>query len=137
MKLNDAVMKETFSKFDEQNDPILYRVYGVVTATVGKMLLLGSLSAFANQYFLIGFSRTRMIMIRLDMLGKPREPVVIPFRDIQDIQISGWMFGMGKKIHMKLTDGSKIRLKVNKWNVMLKEQKENLNSICDLLSGRF
>jgi hypothetical protein len=134
MKLSDAIMEETFSKFDEENDPILYRVYGVVTASTVKRLLLGSLSAFSNQYFLVGFSKTRMIMIRLDMLGKPKEPAVIHLLDIQDVKISGWMLGMGKEIYIQLTDGSKIRLKVNKKNVMLKKQTENLEAICDLLS---
>lgn len=135
MKLNDEIMKETFSRFDEENDPVLYRIYGVVTATVGKMLLLGSLSAIANQYFLVGFSKTRMVMIRLDMLGKQKEPAVIYYQYIQNIQITNWMFGMGKKIYIKLTDGSKIRLKFNKANVMLKKQKENLTAVCDLLSA--
>lgn len=137
MKLNDAIMKETLAKYDEENDPVLYRVYGVIMATVGKMMLLGSLSTLANQFFLVGFSQTRMIMIRLDMLGKPKEPTVIHFSDIQDVRISGWMFGMGKKINIELTDGSKIRLKINKMNVMLKKQKENLLSICDLLSNKY
>lgn len=108
MKLNDEIMKETFSKFDEENDPVLYRIYGVVTATVGKMLLLG-LSAIANQYFLVGFSKTRMVMIQLDMSGKQKEPAVIHYQYIQNVQITSWMFGMGKRIYIKLTDGSKIR----------------------------
>lgn len=137
MKLNDAILNETFTPYDEANDPVLCQVYGVVTASVGKMLLLGSLSAMANQYLLVGFSQTRMIMIRLDMLGKPKEPAIIPFSDIRDVQIAGWLFGMGKKICLKLTDGSKIRLKVNGSNVMLKKQKENLNAACELLSGKF
>jgi len=135
MKLNDEIMKETFSRFDEENDPVLYQIYGVVTATVGKMLLLGNLSSIANQYFLVGFSKTRMVMIRLDMLGKQKEPAVIHYQYIQNVQITSWMFGMGKKIYIKLTDGSKIRLKFNKANVMLKKQKENLTAVCDLLSA--
>ena len=135
MKLNDEIMKETFLRLDEENDPVLYRIYGVVTANIGKMLLLGSLSTIANQYFLVGFSKTRMVMIRLDMLGKPKEPTVVHFQYIQNIDITNWMFGMGKKIYIKLTNGSKIRLKFNKTNVMLKKQKENLAAVCDLLSA--
>lgn len=137
MKLNDAIMKETFAKCDEENDPILYRVYGVIMATVGKMMLLGSLSALANQFFLLGFSQTRMIMIRLDMLGNPKQPTVIHFSDVQNVRISGWMFGMGKKIYIRLVDDSKIRLKINKRNIMIKEQGKNLKSICDLLEAKF
>jgi len=128
-------MKETFSRFDEENDPVLYRIYGVITATVSKMLLLGILSAIAHQYFLVGFSKTRMVMIRLDILGKQKEPAVIYYKYIQNVQITSWMFGIGKKIYFKLTDGSKIRFKFNKTNVMLKKQKENLTAVCDLLSA--
>lgn len=137
MKLNDSIMEQTFSTFDEANDPVLFRVYGVVMATVGKMLLLGNLSALGNQYFLVGFSKTRLVMIRLDMLGKQKESIVIHFHDIRHVRISDWMFGMGKKIYIELSDGSKIRFKISKINVMLKKQKENLLSICDLLSSRF
>lgn len=137
MKLNDEILKETFVRFDGENDPVLYRVYGTVTATVGKMLLLGSFSAIANQYFLVGFSHTRMILIRLNALGKPKESTIVPFRDIRKARISGWMFGMGKKIYFSLADGSRIKLKVNKMNVMLKEQRDNLDSACELLSAGF
>jgi hypothetical protein len=135
MKLNDEIMKETFSRFDEENDPVLYRIYGVVTATVGKMLLLGTLSSLANQYFLVGFSKTRMVMIRLDFLGNQKESSVIYYQHIQNIKITNWMFGIGKKIYIKLSDGSKIRLKSNKANAMLKKQKEYLTAACDLLSA--
>ena len=134
MKLNDAIMEETFAALDTENDPVLYRVYGVVTASAVKILLLGNLSAFANQYFLVGFSKTRMILIRLDMWGKPHEPAVIYFRDIRDVRITGWMCGLGKKLYFRLTDGSKICLKLNKINGSLKNQKEKLGSVCTLLS---
>jgi hypothetical protein len=137
MKLNDEIMRETFSKFDETSDPVLYYCYGTISATMVKMLLLGNLSAFANQYFLLGFSKTRLIMIKIDMLGKPQEPTIVPFSYFKNVQISDWLFGMGKKINIELTDNSKIRLKVNKTNVMLKKQKENLLLVCDMLSSRY
>jgi len=134
MKMDDVVMKQAFSQFDKENDTVLYRIYGVVMATLGKMMLLGSLSSFANKYFLIGFSKTRMILIQLDLLGKPKESQVIHFHDMKSVQIANWMFGMGKKINIELTDGSTIRLKVSKKVIGLKEQKENLDSVCNLLS---
>jgi len=123
-------MKETFSRFDEENDSILYRFYGVITASFGKVLLLGSLSAIANKNFLVGFSKTRMVMIRLDMFGKQKEPVVIYYQYIQNVHIKSWMFGIGKKINIKLTDCSKIRFNLYKAN-----QKDNLNALCDLISA--
>jgi hypothetical protein len=123
MKLNDEIMLQTFSQFDEAGDSVLYYCYGTITATLGKMMLLGSLSAFANQYFILGFSKLRLIMIKIDMLGKPKNPTIIPLSYINSVKISNWFFGMGKKITIELTDNSKIRLKVNKTNVMLKKQK--------------
>jgi len=134
MKINDETMKETFSRFDEENDPILYHLYGVAPATIGMMLLFGSLSAFGNQYFLVGFSKTRMVMIRLDMLGKQKESTIINYQYIQNVKISNWMYGMGKKIYIKLTDGSKIQLNFNKKVATLKKHKENLTAVCSLLS---
>jgi hypothetical protein len=137
MKMNDGIMQQIFSKFDEAGDPILYYCYGTITATVGKMLLLGSLSALGNQCFLLGFSKTRLIMIKIDMAGKPKQPNVVPFSYFKRVEISNWMLGIGKKIYIELSDSSKIRLKVSKKNVMLKKQKENLMAVCDMLSGRF
>jgi hypothetical protein len=137
MKLNDEIMRETFTQFDEANDPVLYYCYGAITATVVKKLLLGNLSAFANQYFLLGFSNTRLIMIKIDMLGRPKDPTIVPFSYFKSVKISDWMLGIGKKINIELTDNSKILLKINKTNVMLKKQKEDLISVCDMLSNRY
>jgi hypothetical protein len=137
MKLNDEIMRETFTQFDEANDPVLYYCYGTITATVVKRLLLGNLSAFANQYFLLGFSKTRLIMIKIDMLGKPKDPTIVPFSYFKSVKISDWMLGIGKKINIELTDNSKILLKINKTNVMLKKQKDDLILVCDMLSSRF
>lgn len=135
MKLSDDRLKTIFSEFDEENDPILYRIYGVIMATAGKMLLFGNFSALANQYFLVGFSNERMVMIRLGALGDRKETKIIPLHDIRSTQISSWMFGLGKKIRFKLSDGSKIRLKISKVNTALKGQKENLAGICRLLAA--
>ena len=137
MKLNDEIMQQTFSRFDEAGDPVLYYCYGTITATLGKMMLLGSLSALANQYFLLGFSKSRLIMIKIDMLGKPKNPTIIPLSYINSVKIANWFFGMGKKITIELTDSSKIRLKVNKTNIMIKKQKENILAICDMLSNTY
>jgi len=137
MKLNDEIMQQTFSRFDEAGDPVLYYCYGTITATLGKMMLLGSLSALANQYFILGFSKSRLIMIKIDMLGKPKNPTIIPLSYINSVKIANWFFGMGKKITIELTDSSKIRLKVNKTNIMIKKQKENILAICDMLSNTY
>lgn len=104
-------------------------------ATAGKMLLFGNFSAFANQYFLVGFSNERMVMIRLGALGDRKETKIIPLHDIRSTQISNWIFGLGKKIRFKLSGGSKIRLKISKVNTALKGQKENLAGICRLLAA--
>ena len=88
MKLNDEIAQQIFSQFDETKDSELYYCYGVITATVGKMMLLGSFSALANQYFLLGFTKSSLIMERIDLIGKLKDHIIIPYSYFESVKIS-------------------------------------------------
>ncbi|MFT9078538.1 PH domain-containing protein, partial [Ethanoligenens sp.] len=109
MKINDETIQQIFSELQKQEDGEIYYCYAVITANAGKMMLLGSLSALANQYFLLGFSTSRLIMVKLDMSGHPKEHTAIPYKQFAKVKISTWMFGIGKKIYIRLSDGSTIK----------------------------
>ena len=49
--------------------------------------------------------------------------------DVKNVKITPWMFGMGKKIVIEAKDGSKIKLKANKFTIGIKGQKRNLKEL--------
>ncbi|MDP4178803.1 MAG: PH domain-containing protein [Bacillota bacterium] len=137
MKINDDIIKELMLPFQEEGEKEAYYCYGVVTASVGKMMLLGTLASFANTYYILGFTDRKIIFIRLDMLGKIADKTVVTYDKIKNVKISGWFFGMGKKLNIRLVDNSKVNLKINKMTVGIHKQKENLIKICDMLKDKF
>lgn len=137
MKINDDIIKELMLAFQEEGEKEAYYCYGVVTATVGELMLFGALSSFANTYYILGFTDRKIILIRLDMLGKIADKTVITYDKIKNVKISGWFFGMGKKLNIRLVDNSKVNLKINKMTVGIHKQKENLLNICELLKNKF
>lgn len=136
MKINDEIIQRILSELNEPDDGEIYYCYAVTRASAGKIFLFGTLSTLSNQYFLLGFSKTRLIMVKLSGLGNPKGHQVIPYSQLERVKVSNWMFGIGKKINLSLTDGSKIKLQINKKVFGIDQQSENLKAICGLLSER-
>ena len=65
----------------------------------------------------------------LDMMGKPKDYSIILNESILNIKIKNWLFGLGLKITLEMTNGSKIKFKANKHTVGLTNQKNNLMKI--------
>jgi hypothetical protein len=137
MKINDDSIKELLLPFQEQGEKPAYYCYGVITATIGQAMLLGSLASVVNTYFILGFTDRKLILLRINMLGKLAEKSVISYEKIKTVKVSTWMFGMGKKINIRLVDNSILKLKINKIGVGIHKQKENLMSVCELMNNRF
>lgn len=137
MKNKDEEIKNLLLPFKEEFEQELYYCYGVATASLGQVMALGYLASFANQYFYLGFTNTKLIMIYLDILGKPKNSMVIEYKHIKDVKISNWLLGFGTKIKLRTDDNSKIKLKISKRVMGIKNQRENLNNICNLLQSKF
>ena len=134
MKINDESTQQLFSHFDQAKGCEFHYIYGCIQASVLKSIFLGHLASFANKFFLLGFTKSSLIMIRVSLTGKFQDPKIMLYSDFKRVKTSGWMFGIGKKINIELNDGKKIKLKINKRVGGLKKQKENLIAVCDMLS---
>lgn len=127
--LNDEKIKALVKRDISDGEIEGYYFYGVVTATIGKMMLLGSFSALANKYYLVNFTNKKIHVYGIDMLGNPKDYSCISMADVKNVKISNWMFGLGKKIYVELSDGSVMKLKANKHTIGIKEQKKNITEL--------
>jgi len=124
--LNDEKIKSLIKEKIGEDEIEGYYVYGVVSATIGKVIFLGSFAAAANKYYLINITNKKVHIYGIDMLGNPKDYTFIPMEEIKNVKFSDWMFGIGKKVYIELFDGSKIKLKANKHLIAIKGQKHNL-----------
>lgn len=88
MKINDETIRRVFSELNEPDDGEIYYCYAVTRASAGKVALFGALSTLSNQYFLLGFSKTRFIMVKLSGLGNVKEHRVIPYSQLAKVKLS-------------------------------------------------
>lgn len=111
-----GVHPETYSYF-----------YGMKTASKGKMLLLGNLSALASKYYIVALNQDQMILINMSGMGKLKDFQILKQEDIEEINVKSWLFGMGQRNDIVFSDGSKIVLRANKKNLSIKEQSKGLD----------
>lgn len=133
--INDEKILEMIGSAPELEGKSYYYFYGVKEAGVGSKMLLGSLSGFANKYFIVCVNETKLALIGLDMMGKPQGISLIPMSEISGIKFSGWMFGIGKKMRLSFHDGSKLILNANKHVVSIKNQKRNLDAFQEMVNN--
>lgn len=124
--LNDEKIKELIKKNIGEDEIEGWYFYGVVTASIGKVMLLGNFASFANKYYIANFTNKKVDIYSLDMLGKISDYSYIPMSDIKTIKMSNCFLGIGKQITVEMSNGSKFKLKVNKHTIGLKAQKSNL-----------
>lgn len=124
--LNDEKIRALVKRNIGEGEIDGYYFYGVITATIGKIMLLGSLASIANKYYMVNITNRKVDIYGIDMMGNPKDYSYIPMSDIKKIKVSNWMFGLGKKINIELNTGSKIRFKANKFTIGIKGQKSNL-----------
>lgn len=138
MKINDSTIKEILQPFQEDDEQELYYCYGITTVTFGQAMLFGDLiSPFLSKYYILGFTDKKLIMLRIGAFGKPEEAKTIEYKDISNIKISNWFFGLGKKIQIQGRNKLKVKLRINKRVVKIKKQRENLENICNMLKNKF
>ena len=137
--MTDNMIKELLLPFQEEGEREPYYCVGVIVATLGQAMILGAATAAANTYYILGFTDRKLIVISLDMLGKPKNSSTIKYQDFKNVKISNWFFGMGKSIEINLLNKSKIKFKINKMAIGWKitKQKENMEAICSMLEDKF
>lgn len=139
MKIDDNMIKELLLPFQEEGEQNPYYCVGVVVATMAQSMFLGVATAAANTYYILGFTNRKLTMIKLDMMGNPSSSSTIQYKDIKNVKISNWIFGIGKSVRLNMLDHSKIKLKINKIVIGSKiiKQGENLKAICLMLEDKF
>ena len=127
--LNDEKLKELINKNLSPDETYSYYFYCVITASAGEIMLLGNLAGLANKYYIVNMTNKKVHIYGLDMMGKPKDYSIILNESILNIKIKNWLFGLGLKITLEMTNGSKIKFKANKHTVGLTNQKNNLMKI--------
>ncbi|WP_234121598.1 hypothetical protein [Clostridium hydrogenum] len=58
------------------------------------MLFGNIIAVFLSKYHILGFDDKKLIMVRINMLAKPIETKTIEYKDITNIKISNYFFGL-------------------------------------------
>lgn len=132
--LNDEKIEAMLSEYTGYKLKPYYYFYSVITANFSKTMLLGSLAGFANKSYIVGVNEEELVLIGLNMIGKPNGFSIVPRSKIKSTKVSNWMFGIGKKLYFTLEDGTKLKLKANKVCMGIKKQKKNLLAIQELVN---
>jgi|GEM_PF-1396668 len=127
--LNDEKIRNLVRQNIGEGEAEGYYFYGVITATIGKIMLLGSLSSLAYKYYLVNVTDRKIDLYGLDMMGDPKDYSYVPMCDIKSVKISNWLFGLGRKIYIETNNGVKLKFKANSHTLGIKAQKNNLIEI--------
>lgn len=134
MSINDQKIEEMLAECSGYNLKKYYYFYSIITANFKQTMLLGNLAGFANKSYIVGVNEEEIILIGLTMTGKPNGFSILPISKIKSAKVFNWIFGFGKKLYFTLEDGTKLKLKANKFCMGIKKQKENLLAIQQLVS---
>ena len=132
--LNDEKIEAMLSEYTGYKLKPYYYFYCVITANFSKTMLLGSLAGLANKSYIVGVNEEELVLIGLSLSGKPNGFSIVQRSKVKSTKVSNWMFGIGKKLYFTLEDGTKLKLKANKVCMGIKNQKENLLAIQQLIN---
>ena len=135
MKMTDESMKQALEKYNNESGGPLYYCYGYVLAKAGVRLVTGAASSFLTKCYIIGVTRSQMILVQCSMTNEEIDHQIVPLYTIQKVKIHTGGFGLQKIITLVFEDNSKMTINANKTILGIKEQGRNLQSICDILSS--
>ena len=135
MKMTDESMKQALEKYNNESGGPLYYCYGYVRANLGVQLVTGAASNFLTECYIIGVTRSQMILVQCSMTNKEIDHKIVPLYTIQKVKIHTGGFGLQKIITLVFKDNSKMTINANKTILGIKEQGKNLQSICDILTS--
>ncbi|MCR3761858.1 PH domain-containing protein [Clostridium felsineum] len=131
MKINDNTLEEILSQYLNENDSVLYYCYGIINAIIGNMITADDKS------YIMGFTDKKFIIVKLNASQEPIKAITVDYKKIKYVKISKWLLNTGFTINVYFNDEFKLELELKKYIPGIKEQKNNVNDICDILNRRF
>jgi hypothetical protein len=118
-----------------------YFFYGAQMPGALTFGLLGPLSLFDSQPFIVNFNESGLVLIGLDMMGEVNEKAILTIKreDIRSFTISRsvlWGLGLNRKVNIELSDNSKLVLQVSKIAFQIKDQWANINNIKKMFGAK-
>lgn len=117
MALNDAIISEIIKDVRNEDERFSYYLYGVIT------------NGTSNAFYIFNFSDKKIDLIEIVGINTIVDYSIIPIDSIKSIKFSNWFLGIGRKIKIISKEEHKVILKVNKFNLGMKKQKEHLIKI--------
>lgn len=136
MLLNDKVVTNIMEQYKTEGETFGYYFYAQ-TRSIGKMILLGALTSFFENYVLVQLTNKKLDIVTLSKLdGKPKIYEGIPLDDLDKINISKDLFG--KSIKIRLKNGRLMKFIIYR-SLVIKKQKDNVRNIQNYLTqiGKF
>ncbi|URZ04442.1 PH domain-containing protein [Clostridium felsineum] len=131
MKINDNTLEEILSQYLNENDSVLYYCYGIINAIIGNMITAD------DKNYIMGFTDKKFIIVKLNASQEPIKAITVDYKKIKYVKISKWLLNTGFTINVYFSDEFKLELELKKYIPGIKEQKNNVNDICDILNRRF
>lgn len=117
MALNDIAISEIIKDVRVKDEKFSYYLYGVITQDIN------------NKFYIFNFSDKKIDLFEIVGIDTVVDYSFIPLDSIRSVKFSNWLFGMGRRIKIILKEGQKVVIKVNKFNIGVKKQKEHLVKI--------
>lgn len=135
MKMTDKTMKQALEKYNNESGGPLYYCFGYVLANLIVRLATGAFSYALNGYYIIGVTRSQMILVQCSMTNEEISHQIVPLYTIQKVKIHTGGFGLQKKITLVFEDNSKMTINANKAILGVKEYGNNLKNLCEILTS--
>ncbi|WP_066498175.1 PH domain-containing protein [Abyssisolibacter fermentans] len=117
MALNDIAISKIIKDIRTEDEKFAYYLYGVITQDIN------------NKFYIFNFSDKKIDLFEIVGIDTVVDYSFISLDSIQSVKFSNWLFGMGRRIKIILKEGQKVVIKVNKFNIGVKKQKEHLVKI--------
>jgi len=127
-KITDDGIKSLIKKNLAEDENVSFYFYGIITASLGQMLLLGALSSLTNKNCIFNVTNKGVHIYGLTGLGKPKDYTFVPKDTIKAITIKNGLLGV-RNILIEYIQGGKIKITANKHPYGVNEQEKNLIEI--------
>lgn len=142
--MNSQKFEYTFQNINDENiinmfNSINLNIEGYIFASLMPKLssyaLFGSLTSFSMRNVILAFDRTNLYFFELSRLSNKNveELLIVPLNQILNCSHRNILFGVSKKINLKLGDNNKFILQANNKLKNLNNQKNSLLNLINLL----
>ncbi len=135
----------TIDKIDDENItkmlntiPMQVRGYmfGTLMPKFTSHALLGSLASFTVLNTIVAFDNSAIYFFILSRLTNKKivSRIKVPFDQITKVKVSNFLFGVAKRIHIKIADHGKLILQVNQKMKSIHNQTDSITNLMMLLN---